>query len=393
MGVTFYSHISPYTFLMSILWFNAFVLLSLLMRKLRYPIKFSVLPLTVLFALSLLRMFLAIDISGTVHIFSARLLPTVVYFLRHEVIPYETIGLSVNVLHTLLLIWGTGSVFFLTRYAIHYWKAYWTALSLSYASDEEAEAILAEINDSKKRGRVFRTPIKVPFTIGIKPYIYLPEGVDFTPDELRTILRHEWKHIQSKDYLVEFVMRFISYVFWWNPLVYVLRKNVSFARELRCDYFAVGTSEVDYEHYKNGLRRICGEKPKDLVPVSGLINAEAEFADRFKTLALCERDKTRNRRTLASIGFYLLVGTLFLSSYTFLVLPAHWESNLEHVDDGIERPIECAYIEEAFRAKENYLIDNGDGTFSLYIDGQHVLDTEDTSLEMFSFLPIRTHEE
>jgi len=341
-------------------------------------------------------MFFAIDLPGTTHIFSAVIFPTVVRFLRYEVIFSERMGLSMNILHISLLIWGAGFIVLLTRYAIRYWKAYWTALALNYAPDEEAEAILAEISGpTKKRGRVFRTPIKVPFTVGIKPYIYLPEGVQFTQDELRTILRHEWKHIQSKDFLVEFVMRFISYVFWWNPLVYVLRKNVSFAMELRCDYFAVGTSEIDYNHYKNGLRRICGEKPKALVPVSGLINAEAEFVDRFKTLALCARDKTRRRRTLVSVCFYLLVVGLFFSSYIFLVLPAHWESAFEHVDDGIERPIECAYSEEAFRAVENFIIDNGDGTFSLYIDGQHVEDrnVEDMSQEALAFLPIRTREE
>jgi len=337
-------------------------------------------------------MFLAIDLPGTTHIFSDVIFPAVVRLLRYEVIFYAGIGLSVNILHISLLIWGAGCIILLTRYAIRYWNAYWTALALNYAPDEEAEAILAEIIGQEKRGRVFRTPIKVPFTLGIKPYIYLPEGVDFTPDELRTILRHEWKHIQSKDYLIEFMMRFINYVFWWNPLAYVLRKNVSFAMELRCDYFAVGTSDVEYNHYKNGLRRICGEKPRDLVPVSGLINSEDEFVDRFKTLALCKRDKTRKRRTLASVCFYLLTGALFVSSYMFLILPAHWESAFEHVDCIDQQP-ECFYSEEAFRAEENYLIDNGDGTFSLYINGQHILDTADTSLEMFTFLPTRTREE
>jgi len=221
----------------------------------------------------------------------------------------------------------------------------------------------------------------------------LPDSVEFTPDELRTVLRHEWKHIQNKDFLIEFVMRFISYVFWWNPLAYILRRNVSFAMELRCDYFAVGTSDTDYNHYKNALYRISGEKRREIIG-NALVNSEDVFLDRLKTLALRMKDNP-HKRTLATVCFYLSIVGLFLSSYIFIILPAHWESSYEHVADGIERPISCAYSEEAFRAEENFLVDNGDGTFSLYIDGQHVEDRniDDMPPDIFTFLPIRTSEE
>jgi len=381
---------------MGILWFNTFVLLSLLMRKLRYPIKFSAMPLLLLLFLSTLRMFLVIEIPGTIPVFSEVILPAVIVFLRYTVIPYEVLGVAVSALHISIFIWATVAVILLTRYVLRYWVAYWTALSLNYAPDEEAEAILAEIagpiSCPKKRGRVFRTPIKVPFTVGIKPYIYLPDGVAFTPDELRTVLRHEWKHIQGKDYLIEFMMRFINYVFWWNPLTYILRRNVSFALELRCDYFAVGASGSDYQHYKSALGRISGTKRKEIIG-NTLVNSENVFLDRHKTLELRMKDRT-HKRALTTICFYFLVAILFLLSYTFIILPAHWESSYEHVA-CIEYPPGYYYSEEAFRAEENFLVDNGDGTFSLYIDGRHVENryADDIPQDIFTFLPIRTSED
>jgi len=394
MGVTLHSFISPYTFLMGILWFNAFVLLSLLMRKLRYPIKLSVVPLALLLLLSILRMFLAVEPPGAIYIRSEVIFPAVVRILRFKIL-HEVFGFSVNLIHIFIFIWVVVAIVLMTRYVTRFRKAYWTALSLNYAPDEEAEAVLEEITgevkDPKKRGRVFRTAIQVPFTVGIKPYIYLPEGVELSCAELRTVLRHEWKHIQSKDYLIEFLMRFINYALWWNPLTYMLRKNVSFALELRCDYFAVGSSGMDYEYYESALYRLGEDKPRNLVLVNALVNSEDEFVDRFKTLEMRMRD-TKHRRTLTIVCFYLSIIVLFVLSYMFLVIPAHWESDFEHVD-YIERQPAYYYSEEAYRAEEAFIVDNSDGTFSLYVDGQHVKDiTENTCQEILAFFPVRIRE-
>jgi len=381
MGVSIYSFITPYTFLMGVLWFNAFVLLSLLMRKLKFPIKFSVTPLAVLLVLSLLRMFVVIRIPGSKLVHSEVVFPAIVNFLRFEIIP------PLNVLHILIFVWIAVAVILLARYVVQYCKAYQTAMALTYIRDENAELILSEIIDSPKWGRVFRTHVKVPFTAGIKPYIYLPSGVDFTDDELRTILKHEWKHIQNKDYLIKFIMYLICSIFWWNPVVFLLKRNVFFAQELRSDHYAV--SDTDYDHYMSGIHRF-GEVGKDIPSMgNALVSAKDGVTDRFKILAMRERDKSRGKQVLINVCFFVVAAALLVSSYMFTVQPAFWESPC------VEASAECFYSElyEVYRAEENFIIDNGDGTFSLYIDGQHAWDTDDASQEIFTFLPIREREE
>jgi len=233
MGVTIIQCVSPYTVLMGVLWFNIFVLLSLLMRKLKHPIKLSVMPLVILLILSLVRMIVPIQVpSGAIRISSEAILPTVIRFLRYEMIPYTVFGFSVYVLHIFFLIWGTVSIIFLIKYVLLWRRVLKLTGKLASEPDKEAEAILAEITGSKVHGRVFRTPFETPATSGYKPHIYLPKGVDFTHDELRVILKHEWKHIRSKDYLITYLMHILCCIFWWNPLVYALKSNVSFVQEV-----------------------------------------------------------------------------------------------------------------------------------------------------------------
>ncbi|MCL2842490.1 MAG: M56 family metallopeptidase [Oscillospiraceae bacterium] len=377
MGITIFHFVSLYTFLMGSLWFNAFVLLSLLMRKLKYPIKFSVRPLAILLILSLVRMFVPIQPpAGVIHILSETIFPAIIDLLRYEVISNTMFGFSFNVLHTLSLIWGSVSIILLIRLVLRYRKAYQIISLFEYVPDEKAQAILTNITGPTSQGRVFRTPMKIPFTAGIKPHIYLPEDVDFTDEELHTILRHEWKHIENKDHLITYFMYLFCCVFWWNPLVYVLKNNVFFTQELKCDYFAVAMSDEDPQHYVDGILRLCGAEANDILVTGNMLaRSQDEVADRFHLLALRENDKSSKKRTFASVCFYLALGALFVLSYMFIILPAHWESDYQHVSDGIERPIDHAdadISEEAFRAEEAFLIDNGDGTFSIYIDGQHV---------------------
>ena len=397
MGVTIIRYVSPYTFLMGVLWFSIFVLLSLLMRKLKYPIKLSVMPLVILLILSLARILVPIQLpSGAIIIESEVIFPAIVRFLRYEIIPYTMFGFSVNVLRTLFFLWGTVSFVLLIKYAILWRRVFKLTDKLTHEPDEEAEAILAEISGPQVRGRVFRAPFDTPATSGYKPHIYLPKGVDFTHDELRAILKHEWKHIRSKDYLITYLVHFLCCIFWWNPLVYVLKSNVFFALEVSCDNFVIATSK-DLKYFTSALLRIY-EKPRQgnmIFTGNAFVSLKNHDADRYELLALRFSDKPRKKRVLAHVCFYLAVGILFLTSYMFLILPATWASDYGHV--AIDKPIDCTYSVEAHRAEYPFLVDNSDGTFSLYVDGQHVMDmnpiTDDVDQNIFAFLPIITREE
>ena len=150
MGITHYSFSSPYAFLMSVLWFSVFILLGLWMRKLKFPLRFSVAPLLGLLGLSLFRMMFIIEVPGSMIIRSTVVLPVAVNFLGVEIAPYKVFGLSVNILNIALSTWIFVAAFLFTRYLIKYIKNYRTLMALAFSRDREAEFLLAEIIAPKK---------------------------------------------------------------------------------------------------------------------------------------------------------------------------------------------------------------------------------------------------
>jgi len=358
---------------MGVLWFSAFVLLSLLMRKLRFPNKISVAPMLLLLILSLFRMVFPVDV-GAVLVLSGIVFPTIIEFLRIEFAQQWLFGFPFNMLSVLILIWILVSVVLLIDLVMRTSRKYWAVISLTvYPRDGDAEALLTEMVNPVKPVRVFRvSAIKVPMAVGMRPYICLPD-VDFTVEELKVILKHEWKHYQDKDYYTNFIINVTCAIFWWHPLVYLLKRNLSFALEMKCDNFAVLT-DADFEQYMNAAERLSDSLD------AGFVIDRKELVSRAAMLESC--GVSRRKRTLVNVFFCAILSALFIFSYTFQIQPAFWESDVEAVDYF------SSELYEVYRAEENFIVCNDDGTFSVYIGGQLVsIITELTPAH--SFLPIR----
>jgi len=394
MGVVHHYFLSPYSFVMGILWFSAFVLLGLLTQKLKFPIIFSTVPLLLLLVLSVLRMFIAIELPGAAVILSETFYPAIVNFFRIEFIPYSPFGLPINITFAFICIWVAGIILLTAKYA-HEYIGRFPGLMRWYVTtsrDEHAESLLAEIIGYEKYFRVFRIKsFSTPAATAFRPYIILPK-IDFSDDELRVILLHEWKHIQDKDYLSGIIVNLISFVFWWNPVVYVLKKTFRFAVELKNDQYAV-SDENAFTSYLKGIRQIStSEKEKMRHGFSAFIKADDGLKDRILVLAKRDemRNKSRRRRILANMGYSLVIVALFFVSYMFTVLPAQFES--PHVSTPTEYFMEeHRKYEDVFRMDEIFLIDKGDGTFSYYVDGRFVMYV-DADSDLLNWVEIRAKE-
>jgi beta-lactamase regulating signal transducer with metallopeptidase domain len=395
MGITFHNYLSPYSFMMGVLWFNAFVCLGIVMRKLKYPIKFSVIPLLLLLVLSVMRMFVAIDMPGATVVLSERIYPAVIGFARIEILSLRVFGLPINVAGTLICVWITGIFYFSIRYFYSYISNFRPVMKLfvKYNRDEYAESLLRDIIGSDKHFHVYRNKcFNAAIATALKPYIILPD-VEFSPDELRVILLHEWKHIQDKDYLTSIIMNIICFVFWWNPMVYVLKRNFVFVQELKSDQFAVSDNK-DFKHYLKGLRILNNVKKNDAKmeceQANTFIGNDGDgIEDRLNVLAL--KGDSRKKRILTNLCYSIVIFALFIVSYMFTIHPAFWDAYDVSVpiEDFTEEYTESGGI---FKAGENFLIDNGDGTFSLYIDGQFAIHVNDTD-DIINWIPIYKKED
>ena len=231
-----------------------------------------------------------------------------------------------------------------------------------------------------------------PHCTAYRPYILLPE-IEFTDDELRVILLHEWKHILDKDHLTGKIVEVICLLFWWNPLVYILARNFRFAQQLKCDQFAVSSKE-ELIHYVKGFKLVDSFRQKQRkqfqsnIESNALVNTHDETIDRLNVLIL--RSSSRSKRILANMCYCFVIFALFIASYMINILPAFWEASDVTVSTEIFMG-EHSEVDDIFRAEENFVVDNGDGTFSLYVDGQFIKYMSGEG-EHFSFLPVRERE-
>ena len=78
--------------------------------------------------------------------------------------------------------------------------------------------------------------LDAPLIVGlIRPSLYLPQR-EITEEELGYILLHELTHYRRHDLLYKWFAMLVSCVHWFNPLVYVVSKQIDEECEVSCDY-------------------------------------------------------------------------------------------------------------------------------------------------------------
>ena len=367
------------------------------MRKWKFPIKLSVVPLFLLLVLGTLRMFLVIEFPNSITILSETIYPIFINFARLEFLPYQIFGLPVNVFNAFVCVWIIVAAVLIVKTIIEiiHFGSRVSGIS-KWPRDEYAESLLKEIIGTDKEVYVFRSSTAtMAFTTAFKPYIVLPNA-QLSDDTLRVTLLHEWKHIDGKDILIRYIVDIICCVFWWNLPVYILKKNFSFAGELNADMYST-PNKNDFGHYLESTRQLLKYREKKVRSWSGketdpddaTVGINSEGIERMRILALRYKACIKKGK-LANIIFSIAICILFAVSYMFVFRPAFWESPDVLI-------VAASFTDEyqkdggIFRIEETFVVDNEDGTFSLYIDGQFVRYMTDRTGHFYLF-PLRERE-
>ena len=117
-------------------------------------------------------------------------------------------------------------------------------------------------------------------------------------------------------------------------------------------------------------------KSAELLEFDALRGRISILEERLEILYL--KEDSRGKRIRANVFYSTIIIGLFLASYMFMIVPAFWEASDVQVVAGdlMEDYHETGGV---FRAEEIFAVDNGNGTFALYVDGKFVAFVDDTN--------------
>ena len=230
-------NVSVFSMLMSVLWSSLIILVAHHLRRKAFFLRRIGAPVLVVFyLLSVGRMVLPVEFPFSREVPLRSWFSTAVQAVCIEEHQLGDFGWTWA--QAACVCWAAVGIILLLWFSFRYWRAV-RRMTQSLARDPLAEEILQSIRKESKRSlkvQVFRTErASTPMGVGIfRRKIILPCG-EIPAQELEYILRHEYTHFLHGDLWVKLLTQVYCCLFWWNPLVYLLRRDLPQILESRCD--------------------------------------------------------------------------------------------------------------------------------------------------------------
>lgn len=134
-----------------------------------------------------------------------------------------------------------------------------------------------------------------PMTIGfLKPAIFIPAGIvtGFSQEELEAILYHELAHIRRKDYLINLFLVGLETIFFFNPIVKLLVKDLRNEMEYASD--DVVLENQNEMTYARTLIKLQEFNLKNKLALN-LKSNQSEFSKRINRMIMQNKPITHHR--------------------------------------------------------------------------------------------------
>lgn len=354
MQITFFS------FVMSLLWFNLYIIIINSFRKNdKFIISFSTLPLIFFMSLSIFRLIFNFEVPGSTVIKSRNIFPILYTFIRK---PLYLNNFSIKIFQVFIFIWVSTAVMLIINNVAKYITFKKNLDKLEYNSSKENEnlfnRVLKQTKTENKIKIIQNENISSPFIVGIlKGTIYIP-NIDFSKEELEYIILHEVNHFLEKDSLKKILIQSIKYVFWWNPFAHLFANNFNHILEIQCD-LKTTTDFSDDEKiiYLESITKIIKNPTNNIIKnsiVPNFVNIEEidSLKQRFR-IVLNHKGK-RNIFNIFNIGVCFLALTLYMGSY-FIIIQPYYEPNNNEIHKENEKD-------------NSFIIKKLNGSYDIYIE-------------------------
>ena len=217
---------------MTILWSSILILIFYVLRKKLVLLDVcSVSGVLILYIFCIIRLLIPIELPWTKELWGGE-----IYNRVYDVVRYEVVS-GINIYQMFGMIWMAGALFFFIKLTIRYIKLTKMLDRIPVKKDERAESVLTTVlKDKEKRPEIMKTSaVQIPCCVGVFHKRILIPAKEYSDEELHYIILHEYTHLKNNDVLTKLLINSICAVYWWNPLVYLLRKDMQQSLEIRCD--------------------------------------------------------------------------------------------------------------------------------------------------------------
>lgn len=186
----------------------------------------------------------------------------------------------------ILLVWMLGVISSLAANILSYARFARFMKKENIPADREEVGILRGMFPKGPRVTLMRNKFAAtPMLIGImKPCIIIPD-IDYTPMQLKNILLHEITHLKRFDIGMKWLTVIAVSMHWFNPLMYLVKKEINKACELSCDEGVIkGLTDAEKQDYGDTL-------------ISMIV--EHKYPIGILSTTMCEEKKTLKERLLS----------------------------------------------------------------------------------------------
>lgn len=312
--------------------------------------------------MTVLRLFMPLEFSFTRSIYIMNLWNGLYSILNNSYLHFFHFDISYK--YTLILLWFIGFLCKLAHTLCKRKKIISTVNMLPKSADPYAVHALencnARFHQSKPCRLLTASHISSPFIMGIlSPVIVIPD-MRLDEKEWEYIFMHELCHFYKGHLLFQFLMEILASLYFWNPLVLLLNRQLPRLYEFNADEKVCSSlnslQKIDYSHCLLKVLHWQAEQSKTHTP--GISFASSDLSARIKRTT----DTRQTSRTIC-LNHLFLAGmiSLFILSYFIILEPIH------NIDDP-----------NIMDASDFYYRLNENGTYDLFRahDNEYILTTD-----------------
>jgi beta-lactamase regulating signal transducer with metallopeptidase domain len=342
------------------------IVIDMLRRRTGYLTKFSTHALLLLALFGAFRVILPFSFPFTFVVNSFETFPMIEAVMNADVWP-GTSRLEFQAM--ILLIWGVGSLVMLIRIMHHIITERMYRQRYRIVKDVQVDRVALSLQ--LKHAKIIVSPdVFAPYVTGfLRARIFLPD-IAMEDNVVELILKHEYQHFKSLDILIKAFYAFLYIVFWWNPIVHIFMQELDCLLEVRCDANMIKHMNKNEKilYMKSLLfmsEHIMAKDAAGQVSATSFVQSgQCEFIkQRFHLI----KSYSNSKSTIKQVVSVAMVVIVFIASFMFIIQPA---GRPPEVDMGDIFTI-CPERAHIFVTK--------DGSYTLYVDGQFVLELDESS--------------